>query len=123
MQRCGWGLVAIAGLMISACATVERAPIVDDRVSAAALAAGAAPEAAPHGREVFINNCRQCHSLVNPLSMSEERWSKALVRMSRKAHLEPTDAADLRAYIFAVRAAAAPVTAPNTPPQTPPGSR
>src|SRR5437762_373335 len=86
MQRCGWGLVAIAGLIISACATVERAPIVDDRVSAAALAAGAIPEAAPHGREVFINNCRQCHSLVNPMSMSDERWSKALVRMSRKAH-------------------------------------
>ena len=100
------GAMGVA-MLLGACATLEQlAPPVDDRIIAAAELRGDARDAATHGREVFIAECRGCHSLNTPASRTEAEWSTILPEMAKKARLTPAQAADVRVYIFAARDAA-----------------
>jgi mono/diheme cytochrome c family protein len=108
------GVVVIAIVLAGCASNAEKAPEVVGPVAEAAAAQGAG-DAATRGRELFLANCHRCHSLKAPASRTPEKWEGILPRMTKRAHLTPEQAADVKAYILAANAAATQAAAAPKP--------
>ena len=40
------------------------------------------------GRELYINSCASCHSLIDPAKLTKLKWEKEMVSMQKKAKID-----------------------------------
>jgi hypothetical protein len=58
---------------------------------ASCAGAPASPQGAPDPELLYRTKCAACHRPYEPASRTRAQWSAVLGRMSRKAHLTPTE--------------------------------
>ena len=85
------------------CASVSaRAPVVTAGMSSAAVANGGDPAALGRGRAIYVGRCARCHAPVAVTGRTRQQWEKILPRMAAKSGLEPSEEAEVAAYVDAV---------------------
>src|SRR5262249_15973972 len=63
------------------------APLVGtDQVKAVAPLS---PEQLPQAAQIYLNKCARCHKPYNPAAYSDSAWQQWVVKMNKKAHLNP----------------------------------
>ena len=51
------------------------------------------------GKNLYDNNCGNCHKLYEPKKFTQEEWKPILTRMQKKAKLDDTQMASISHYI------------------------
>ena len=72
--------------------------------AAAAEPLGPAEEAA--SRKLYLGKCARCHRLYEPTAYDDRAWQEWMVKMRRKARLNPKQYALLSRYLDGLRHAA-----------------
>ena len=96
-------LPALALLTIIGCATLEQlAPPLPSSLpvgSPAAISLGSISDAtlqqAKRGRQIYITECRRCHSPEPVTGYSQVQWDEILPRMAKNSKLPPEKMADI----------------------------
>lgn len=52
------------------------------------------------GKNLYENNCAQCHKLFEPTDFSKEQWKPIVARMQRKADLDEAQGARIYDYLI-----------------------
>lgn len=85
----------VMGVMVYSCASK---PVVGatpkEEVKVVILTAELA-----EGKNLFENNCAQCHKLFEPTDFSKEQWKPIVSRMQRKANLDEAQGARIYDYL------------------------
>jgi len=71
-----------------------------------AKAAGFSPQQASEALHLYTAKCIRCHKSYDPTPYTDAQWSVWMTKMSRKAHLDPTQQEELVRYLQAFRARA-----------------
>jgi trimethylamine-N-oxide reductase (cytochrome c) len=53
------------------------------------------------GKDTYSAKCQQCHGLKDPGKFTTTQWAPILDNMARKANLDPTEKANVLAYVLA----------------------
>ena len=78
-------------------------------VALAAVHAAAAEPPGPAGdaaRKLYLRKCARCHRLYEPAAYDDRTWQEWMVKMRRKARLNPEQYALLSSYLDGLRHAA-----------------
>lgn len=91
--------LAVIGLFLVSCGTKKApatpaTPPVAETVKTVELT----PELA-EGKNLYENNCAECHKLKNPKKYTKEEWGPILVKMQKKAKLDDIKMASITNYI------------------------
>jgi len=100
-------LLSLCTLALSLTRCATKAP------TATATAAAATPEEKvaevkrsytdaqlEEGKLIWQGSCKKCHALFTPESRGVEKWENVLPRMAKRAKLDDTAAAKVRAYLL-----------------------
>lgn len=69
-----------------------------DSQTTTANLSGPLAEQLERGRMLAVTECSDCHRQYWPVEYSVDEWPGIIVRMGRRASLDPEDVADLRVY-------------------------
>jgi len=51
------------------------------------------------GRDLYLNNCNECHKLNKPLKYSSSEWTSILNKMQPKAEISDSEKGLIHAYL------------------------
>lgn len=103
-------LAAVGALIISCSPKIvvqpttpvpPAAPAPELAVGPAGPAEAPTPESVARGKELYNNNCGNCHKLFSPKDLPAEKWEPTLKRMQVKARLTDEDMVFIHDYVFA----------------------
>jgi mono/diheme cytochrome c family protein len=88
--------LAVFSFVLFSCAskTVVLKPTPKEEVKAVVLSTALA-----EGKNLYNNNCANCHKLFEAKTFTQEEWKPILSRMQKKAHLDDTQMASVSDYI------------------------
>lgn len=103
-------VLAAVGTLIFSCspkvvvqptaAVPPAAPTPEVVMEPAGPAEAPTPESVAKGKELYSNNCGNCHKLFSPKDLSAEKWEPTLKRMQKKARLTDEDMVFIHDYVF-----------------------
>jgi hypothetical protein len=109
-------LSTVSCLLLTSC--FPKAGVAPSPLSASAVAraqsqwADTSEEQLERGRQLFLQNCNNCHDYPDLVAYPEQKWPPAARRMGSKADLPEVDTELVLRFILASRAeAAAPLKA------------
>ncbi len=88
-------VIAVLGFMIYSCASKSTlpAPVVVEAKKEVVTSSIA------EGKNLYENNCANCHKLYGAKEFSAEEWKPILYSMQKKAHLIDAEMASISNYI------------------------
>lgn len=86
------GLAGCAGLALTEIAPPVTSGMLDSTADAEALS---------RGRQTYLTRCTTCHSAQAVRDYSLTEWERIISEMCRLAKLNPTQSAEIRAYVLA----------------------
>jgi cbb3-type cytochrome oxidase cytochrome c subunit len=92
-QRIILKLAAAVTIIVAACGTALYIPAENQST------AGASYKDLLEGREIYINKCGGCHSLITPEKFEVSEWGKWVERMGPKAHISEDEKRSILAYL------------------------
>src|SRR5690349_2563688 len=84
---------AVAGQLVSGCASTDSKPASDAKAAtkpSAGLVAGA---------QLWAQNCGHCHNLRSPSSYSDAQWDVAVLHMRIRANLTAEEHKEILAFL------------------------
>ncbi len=88
------GLLVMGAMVYSCASKPVAATAPKEEVKVVILTAELA-----EGKNLYENNCAQCHKLFEPTDFSKEQWKPIVSRMQRKAKLDDTQGARIYDYL------------------------
>jgi mono/diheme cytochrome c family protein len=84
-------------LVFSSCGSKSAAGSSASQVNVQPLAMNSSLAA---GKDLYENNCANCHGLYKATDFTKEAWAPILVEMGKKARLDETQMASISNYIY-----------------------
>lgn len=88
-------VIVVLGIMIYSCASKSTLPLPVVAEIKNEVATGSIVE----GKNLYENNCANCHKLYGAKEFSAEEWKPILYSMQKKAHLNDVEMATISNYI------------------------